>query len=161
MLCVVGGKMSEGINFSDKLGRAVVMIGLPFPNAHSAEWQAKLEYIENRAYERVGKAGQKDSVRDQRAQAKRIAQDFYLNACMRAVNQCVGRVIRHKEDWASIILLDRRFGTPAIEEKLPGWIRESMTAARAVDTLTFKQHMASLKRFYEDKKRKEAGMLVS
>lgn len=32
LLCVVGGKLSEGINFGDDLARACVMIGLPYPN---------------------------------------------------------------------------------------------------------------------------------
>lgn len=34
--CVIGGKLSEGVNFSDDLARAVVIIGLPYPNVYSA-----------------------------------------------------------------------------------------------------------------------------
>ena len=53
LLSVVGGKMSEGINFSDALGRCVLIIGLPYPNIASASIQAKMEYIETSTRERL------------------------------------------------------------------------------------------------------------
>ena len=124
LLSVIGGKMSEGINFSDRLGRGVVVVGLPFPNIQSAQWKAKLDYIERVAIERGGS----------RDDGKAAARDFYENACMRAVNQSIGRAIRHQKDYASIILFDRRFRSTRIEAKLPGWIKEGLVPYKREDT---------------------------
>lgn len=124
LLSVVGGKMSEGINFSDRLGRCVMVVGLPYPNIASPDWKAKLEYIESTTEARLTKEGQSSS--DATAQAKQAARDFYENACMRAVNQSIGRAIRHRGDYAAIILVDRRYGTPRIRNKLPGWIQDGL-----------------------------------
>lgn len=114
LFAVIGGTLSEGINFSDTLGRGVVVVGLPFPNPHSAEWKAKMQYISGKETNRGG-------------DGKAAARDFFENACMRAVNQCVGRAIRHKGDYAAIMMLDRRYGTKRIQDKLPKWIRGSLT----------------------------------
>lgn len=122
LLSVVGGKLSEGINFSNKLGRGVLIVGLPFPNIRSPVWQAKLEYIEEKTYQ-DGRSGSEAS---RRSSAKAAARDFYENACMRAVNQCIGRAIRHRNDYAAIILVDKRYERPNIQAKLPGWIRQSI-----------------------------------
>lgn len=43
---------------------------------------------------------------------------------MRAVNQSIGRAIRHANDYATILLVDRRFATNRIRSKLPRWIGE-------------------------------------
>ncbi|KAJ9637919.1 ATP-dependent DNA helicase chl1 [Knufia peltigerae] len=124
LLSVVGGKLSEGINFSDKLGRAVIAVGLPFPNANGAEWKAKMQHIEELQYHQCKKAGKTEG--ESRAAAKSASRDFYENACMRAVNQSIGRVIRHRNDYAVILMVDRRFSTARITQKLPGWIKDSM-----------------------------------
>ncbi|KAI9850621.1 MAG: ATP-dependent DNA helicase chl1 [Thelocarpon superellum] len=130
LLAVVGGKLSEGINFSDALGRCVVMVGLPFPNIRSAEWKAKLAYIEHSTHDRLGQhhEGEGPTLSDnaRQAKAKTAARDFYDNACMRAVNQSIGRAIRHRNDYATIILLDQRYGSERIRTKLPRWIQAGL-----------------------------------
>lgn len=129
LLSVVGGRMSEGINFSDKLGRCVVVVGLPYPNINSPEWKARIEYVESTTLERLTASDNPARPReDAVAQSKQAARDFYENACMRAVNQSIGRAIRHQKDYAAIVLVDRRFGTERIRGKLPGWIRGGMHA---------------------------------
>ncbi|CBX94319.1 hypothetical protein IAQ61_006322 [Plenodomus lingam] len=115
LFAVIGGSLSEGINFSDSLGRGVVVVGLPFPNPHSAEWKAKMQYISAKESARGG-------------DGRVAAREFYENACMRAVNQCIGRAIRHKGDYAAILMLDRRYGSKRIQDKLPKWIRGSMAS---------------------------------
>jgi len=115
--------MSEGINFNDNLGRGVVMVGLPFPNSQSAEWRAKLEYVEKVAAEHCP-AFESASARSDFAKA--AGRGFYENACMRAVNQSIGRAIRHQQDYAVIVLLDQRYSLSRITAKLPKWIRDSV-----------------------------------
>jgi regulator of telomere elongation helicase 1 len=36
-------------------------------------------------------------------------EEWYVQSAMRAVNQAVGRVIRHKDDYGAIIFADQRF----------------------------------------------------
>lgn len=50
--------------------------------------------------------------------------EYYENLCMRGVNQSIGRAIRHKGDYATIVLLDKRYTTDRIRKKLPKWIGE-------------------------------------
>ena len=128
LLSVVGGKMSEGINFSDRLGRCVVVVGLPYPNAHAADWKARIEHVEATTLSRLQEQQQAPSppAPAYSAAAKQAARDFYENACMRAVNQSVGRAVRHRADYAAIVLVDRRFASPRIRAKLPAWIRAGL-----------------------------------
>lgn len=116
MLAVMSGSLSEGINFSDRLGRGVIVVGLPFPNPHSAEWKAKMEFI-----------SKKSSESTENHRTGYAAKEFYENACMRVVNQCIGRAIRHKEDYAAILLIDKRYSHSRINNKLPGWIKSNLS----------------------------------
>lgn len=114
LFAVVGGKMSEGINFSDDMGRCVVMVGLPFPNARSPEMKSKIDFL-NATY-------------PQSSDGRSAGKVYYDNVCMKAVNQSIGRAIRHKDDYATILLVDQRYQRPSISKALPSWIRDSLAA---------------------------------
>ena len=130
LLSVMGGRLSEGINFSDRLGRGVIVVGLPYPNPQSAEWLAKSAYVEATTQSQLTTPGtalydEQLTEAEARVRAKKAAQDYYENACLRAVNQSVGRAIRHKDDYAAIILVDRRYGNEGTRGKLSGWVKEN------------------------------------
>lgn len=132
LLSVVGGRLSEGINFSDKLGRGVLIVGLPFPNIHSAVWKAKIDHIEKQTYAKLTQNETDLSIsrrREAETAAKAAGRDFFENSCMRAVNQCIGRAIRHRNDYAAIVLIDRRYETQRVQGKLPAWIRQSLVSS--------------------------------
>jgi chromosome transmission fidelity protein 1 len=113
LLCVVGGKLSEGINFSDDLGRCVVMVGLPYPNKKSPELAEKLAYL--------------DATLPRDPTSGRLpSQLHYENLCMKGVNQSIGRAIRHINDYATIVLLDNRYSNKAIYSMLPQWISSNL-----------------------------------
>lgn len=150
LLSVVGGKMSEGINFSDRLGRCVVIIGLPYPNINSPEWKARIEYLESSTVARLTAASPSMSRAQAAQEAKQVARDFYENACLRAVNQSIGRAIRHKGDYAAIVLVDRRFETERIRSKLPGWIKGRLV--RGAESQGLQGLMGCLNMFFKNKK---------
>ena len=54
-------------------------------------------------------------------------QAYYEALCARGVNQSVGRAIRHKEDFASMIFLDQRWCKKDKRNTLPlGWISREL-----------------------------------
>ena len=114
LLSVVGGKMSEGINFSDELARCVVMVGLPYANPTDLTLQERMAYVEG-------------------AQGAGAGREYYTNICMKAVNQSIGRAIRHKGDYAAMLLLDGRYAKPDVRGRLPKWIGARMQAPLSFD----------------------------
>jgi chromosome transmission fidelity protein 1 len=59
----------------------------------------------------------------------------------------LGRAIRHKNDFATVLLLDERYDTTRIQNKLPGWIRESVYECK-----NFGQVMSRVAGFFRDKR---------
>eukprot|EP00934_Nitzschia_sp_Nitz4_P001860 Nitzschia sp. Nitz4//scaffold52_size167869//154943//157756//NITZ4_002298-RA/size167869-processed-gene-0.140-mRNA-1//-1//CDS//3329554101//1860//frame0 len=101
LLSVIGGKLSEGINFADDLCRCVVVVGLPYADKSDPILQEKLKLVQDPS-------------------------GYYQALCMRAVNQSVGRAIRHARDHAAIVLMDFRYQQDIrIAESLPQWLTAS------------------------------------
>jgi hypothetical protein len=48
---------------------------------------------------------------------------WYDQSASRAVNQAIGRVIRHRKDWGEIFLLDDRFLKDTQKAQLSGWVK--------------------------------------
>ncbi|KAK7837842.1 regulator of telomere elongation helicase 1 like protein [Quercus suber] len=85
------GKVSEGLDFADQAGRAVVITGMPFATMNDPKVLT--------------------------------GEDWYNQQASRAVNQAVGRIIRHRHDYGAIILCDERFAHPYRQSQISLWIQ--------------------------------------
>ncbi|KAF0927648.1 hypothetical protein E2562_035498 [Oryza meyeriana var. granulata] len=148
LLAVVGGKISEGINFSDGMGRCVVMVGLPYPSPSDVELTETIKHIENISNSvLVGDGNSSSSKYDDECKLQpgfdilrkcnKGGQEYYENLCMKAVNQSIGRAIRHVNDYAAMLLVDSRYAHTSSNrssscptDKLPQWIKTRLTCAQ-------------------------------
>lgn len=58
-----------------------------------------------------------------------------------------GRAIRHRGDWAALVLVDARYSAVRIRSKLPKWIGKDVAVAE-----TFGEAMKELGQFYREKR---------
>ena len=81
-IAVCRGKVSEGLDFADNNARAVICIGIPFPNWKDPKVELKMKYNDKR-----------------RDKDKNILQgrQWYEIQAFRALNQALGRCIRHRK----------------------------------------------------------------
>lgn len=107
LLSVARGKVSEGIDFDHQYGRTVLMIGIPFQYTESRILKARLEFM--------------------RENYRIRENDFLSFDAMRHAAQCLGRVLRGKDDYGVMILADRRFSRK--RNQLPKWIAQGLSEA--------------------------------
>uniref|UniRef100_A0A8B9NZ86 Regulator of telomere elongation helicase 1 n=1 Tax=Apteryx owenii TaxID=8824 RepID=A0A8B9NZ86_APTOW len=101
---------SEGLDFADMNGRGVIITGLPFPPRMEPRIVLKMQFL--------------DEMRRSGAGAQYLSgREWYSQQASRAVNQAIGRVIRHRQDYGAIFLCDQRFTTGDVRDKLPSWVR--------------------------------------
>ncbi|XP_023560106.1 regulator of telomere elongation helicase 1 isoform X3 [Octodon degus] len=110
-LAVCRGKASEGLDFSDTNGRGVIITGLPYPPRMDPRVVLKMQFL--------------DEMRGQsQARGQFLSgQEWYRQQASRAVNQAIGRVIRHCHDYGAIFLCDHRFANADAKAQLPSWVR--------------------------------------
>ncbi|XP_062868551.1 regulator of telomere elongation helicase 1 [Trichomycterus rosablanca] len=108
---VCRGKASEGLDFADTYGRGVIITGLPYPPRMDPRVILKMQYLD-------------EMCRNKTSGVKYLSgQEWYKQQASRAVNQAIGRVIRHREDYGAIFLCDHRFRSADARQQLPSWVR--------------------------------------
>ncbi|PZC79394.1 hypothetical protein B5X24_HaOG216389 [Helicoverpa armigera] len=113
-MAVCRGKVSEGLDFADMNGRAVIITGLPFPPLKDPRIILKKKYLE-----------------ELRTKDKQFlsGDEWYSLEATRAVNQAIGRVIRHQNDYGAILLCDSRFNSPKLKNQLSAWLRDHINVS--------------------------------
>jgi len=144
LFAVIGGKLSEGINFSNEMARCVVIVGLPYPDITCPELKEKMNSMDNMVA----------TTRSMLGSSAITGQAYYQNLCMRAVNQSIGRAIRHANDYAAIVLADCRYQTDdRIWSGLPNWLKKGTSRPSSLrQPIPFSQRELELVSFFASKR---------
>ena len=126
---VFRGSSSEGIDFSDDCARVVICIGVPFANRTEKRVRLKIEYLNN----------------INRINHNLIGGDeWYVIDAMTAVNQSLGRVLRHKNDYGVMICIDERY--KIYQKYFSYWIREHYEK--------YKNNNSNIKDYFREQRQK-------
>uniref|UniRef100_F1KUD6 Regulator of telomere elongation helicase 1 n=1 Tax=Ascaris suum TaxID=6253 RepID=F1KUD6_ASCSU len=119
LFAVCRAKVSEGIDFSDSESRAVVVVGVPFAPISDPRIQLKKQYLCERR------------VNDKNSTNMMSGEEWYQVDALRAVNQAIGRVLRHKDDFGAVVLVDSRFSAMG-PKRFSSWMRNSLKTYKNV-----------------------------
>ncbi|GMH37031.1 hypothetical protein BSKO_04904 [Bryopsis sp. KO-2023] len=131
---VCRGKVSEGLDFADSMGRAVIVAGIPYAQLKEPQVILKREVLDAQLKHNKGGGGLSGA-------------QWYKQTAIRAVNQAMGRVIRHRHDFGAIIMCDRRFADSGMQRQVSLWLRSMLKVHR-----NFGSAVGTLTRFFKDKK---------
>jgi hypothetical protein len=131
LFAVCRGRISEGTDLRDGLCRCVAVLGIPYAN-----------------------------VRDPKVTILRSkrGESWYVTQAMRAVNQALGRAVRHARDYGSVVLLDARYAPPQMVGMLSSWIRGAQGGVQC--TPMWELVEAGLVSFYRQIKPLPSGRVV-
>lgn len=135
-MAVLRAKISEGIDFADMYGRAVLIVGVPLAPYDDPKIKLKQKYLNgNRTIENKMHSGE----------------EWYNLIAIRAVNQAIGRVIRHKNDYGAILLCDFRFNLQQNQRGISPWIQGHLSRQTAYQ---FDEIMQEITTFFMKAKEK-------
>lgn len=150
---VYRGKMSEGLDFADDLCRAVICIGVPYPQMNDPVVVAKRRWNDA-------------CCRGHGGHGRLSGDQWYELQAHRAVNQALGRLLRHSGDYGALILLDARWARRGqksrnLRAKLSGWIQRHLVDWPCSASGLSGNVFGRLKKHFEDAARRPLPALPS
>ncbi|CAH0595114.1 unnamed protein product [Chrysodeixis includens] len=137
LFAVYRGKVSEGMDFKDHQARAVICVGIPYPNTFDCAVDSKMKYNDKYVSDRQLLTG-KEWLRVQ---------------AYRALNQAVGRCVRHRGDWGAVLLVDSRYRQEYYTEHLSKWVKNFLgNNHHSYESLIGKHNQNSLEAFMDKMK---------
>jgi DNA repair helicase Rad3 len=112
LLAVFRGKVSEGLDMANDYCRAAIIIGLPYAFWKDPYVEHKMDYLKKAPYLNAKK---KKHV---------TADEWYEIQMLRAVNQAIGRIVRHRHDYGIVMLIDEKFKNERTQRGLSLWLKE-------------------------------------
>ena len=152
-MAVCRGKASEGLDFANADARTVILVGIPFPSLSSPEVALKKAFLDAKSVAArlrlagagAGAGGESSASATASASASASASPasalpplvrqaleeeagfdggvWYKQAAFRALNQALGRAVRHRHDYGAIFLLDERYGDTENMASIAKWLR--------------------------------------